>query len=1753
MSKWVAKKDDVDAPVVQNTKLERAERPAGGGARDAAVGDRQRNHLEARRQADQARRQIRLAAQEARGTAGDARGRKQLAVGDSTLGSAPPLAPTVEALLTSARSAQLEDWGDDQYWANVTWDGHVGAGRSDWKQDAWNQDEWRQPKDWMGYAIAPQGETSWKRPESDGGWKVPDTSDEWSAAEDWNASWHEGPADWDEPTEDPWGDNGGSDWDEFITVRDQIVRVDLSGLDLGDADLKALMRHLDGFMRRYVESTHGVYSLNMDLSCNSYITDLGVANHLCSFLHRWPICHRLKLYKNAIGDHSIKALSSWVAEGYAHELHLSDLSGHLTADGVFHLFREIAKKGCYPYQNGTRTRCALWLRLEHNGVVGIEDLMKRARTQLPSLALCVLDRADLARIRPGTPNTMPGGKEVPAVNLVLFRLQDRTQKRSRVKARPGMAQVDDEGPSVAVVAEPAVAHALGGDIKELWEPQVEAKKPKAAAPPKPSVAVGAAPTASAAPGGDLHELWEPPVETKKAKTAGQAKKLDATQLVMGCASYRSNPRALASGERGPVGGGPAGTAAVAAAGSRRGQRQLDIGSSAAFPSLGGSGDPCSVGGMWGAPPTAVAAWGSAPPSVFTTRARPEPRQAPRLPAPPSKDWPAPAPVPSEREAANLPSATQPLEVQAAPVVMSPAPLPAPVTVSVVEAPAPEVLRPASPEVVGDFSAQPQEDEWRPLSFAEKNILKVHKKLREISKIKEAHEAGAPLEKNQVAKVQQRPKLEQELAGLEERSRAQGGRTLQELERAERWRRDREERDKAAVAIQRVFRGHTDRLFVRLQTRSAADEVSVQKAARIAAAGSDAVMQEPEQAIAMEAEEQNHEVEDEDEDENINVTSAPVEKVEPPQCDRWWYKTPAGDVHGPFETTRMRQWHENRYFKHELPVKLDWYKDFYPLGSLYGQNWADAFTTSPAHPPVEQPLEAGLEALVGLQSPVVMPSEVQQPQSTQHKALQQQPVPPKTREMPQHTSMQPCVVVEQHPDSRPDSRSDSHRSPPDQASVATLQPLSHGELRLQQSVGPPRQPPVRPPQQPPVGSQPPPSAGQPQQPPTCPPQQPPVGPPQQPPAGQQRHLSAPSQAHLAAHTDTPTQAIDLGPQRRVSPSSGQPQPHSGPPQQPAEPPRQPPARPPLLPPGTRLAPQPAPVPETAVASPEGQRPVDAEVLREAEVVEAPPRSRSPAASVAPTPEVSPHIAQMGQEPPAQAGDSEASAFSMFLKRAGKTAVPEAGPPLPVEPQRRCEPPGSVAAMAPEPPPPRPSSPGSIREDGEAQPPGEVQSALPLSSDAAQMPTASATMQASALAPLGFGLPPPGTVTRKGPSVDGSHSTAAGNTGENSTGGSGNRFSSLREPVRESGKEQEVVNEEDEGERVHEVSPLEHRFVGLVIGKAGETIKSFKKQSGASIEIDQNLPDGLPRAVIYKGTRRQVNVARKLVESIVQRAKDDEKAKNQNTSGGGMGILGRGPAGEAKGGDDGREPPPWRRARVEDELKSRADVGSWKKGSDYEAAKWGSLTSADVTLGSMRPAWMKPGGAKASEDAAKEGSADDTVLEEQKYSRGLLVFARHKILRSKAYEVPFEMMTMTTGPRPREAKVDKKKVTPEGDVPAPRDDTTAPRLELAERSPSPPQSEREEAPASALHEAPESREAHEVCLPKVTLYESLPGDSKDILKLKKKLREIQKIEEALSGGEKLEPNQREKVLKKVVYEDELRQLEAIVRPNGRPIDP
>jgi len=270
------------------------------------------------------------------------------------------------------------------------------------------------------------------------------------------------------------------------------------------------------------------------------------------------------------------------------------------------------------------------------------------------------------------------------------------------------------------------------------------------------------------------------------------------------------------------------------------------------------------------------------------------------------------------------------------------------------------------------------------------------------------------------------------------------------------------------------------------------------------------------------------------------------------------------------------------------------------------------------------------------------------------------------------------------------------------------------------------------------------------------------------------------------------------------------------------------------------------------------------------------------------------------------------------------------------------------------------------------------------------------------------------------------------------------------------------------------------------------------------------------------------------------------------------------------------PPWRRGKPAEDEAIRAGTTSearaaaragglrrelpWSTKREVEAAPAGSLTgglgglSRGGTLGTGLFGRKSGLGDAGAEDTLRLGPFDASIWKEQKYSRMLMLQAKHKIMRGKAYEVPEEMMTMTTGPRPKWKPEKKEK---EGGDEVPLEESAEARLKQERAGSEEPEAAAvppvEEAPAAAADEEKEEKPEKQKSPRKEKKeksgvggpFESLPGDSKDIMKLKKKLREIQKIEDAIVSGEAVEPNQMDKVTKKAGYVEELRTLESIAR--------
>ena len=67
-------------------------------------------------------------------------------------------------------------------------------------------------------------------------------------------------------------------------------------------------------------------------------------------------------------------------------------------------------------------------------------------------------------------------------------------------------------------------------------------------------------------------------------------------------------------------------------------------------------------------------------------------------------------------------------------------------------------------------------------------------------------------------------------------------------------------------------------------------------------------------------------------------------------------------------------------------------------------------------------------------------------------------------------------------------------------------------------------------------------------------------------------------------------------------------------------------------------------------------------------------------------------------------------------------------------------------------------------------------------------------------------------------------------------------------------------------VEETGEVSSLYVGRVIGKGGEMIRDLQARSGCRIDVDQSVPPGQPRIITYRGTRKTVDFAKRLVQML-----------------------------------------------------------------------------------------------------------------------------------------------------------------------------------------------------------------------------------------------------------------------------------------------
>jgi len=82
----------------------------------------------------------------------------------------------------------------------------------------------------------------------------------------------------------------------------------------------------------------------------------------------------------------------------------------------------------------------------------------------------------------------------------------------------------------------------------------------------------------------------------------------------------------------------------------------------------------------------------------------------------------------------------------------------------------------------------------------------------------------------------------------------------------------------------------------------------------------------------------------------------------------------------------------------------------------------------------------------------------------------------------------------------------------------------------------------------------------------------------------------------------------------------------------------------------------------------------------------------------------------------------------------------------------------------------------------------------------------------------------------------------------------------------GGNQEEKQEEPAVELIEERDEVSAQYVGRVIGKGGEMIRDLQARSGCRIDVDQNVPEGAPRSILYRGTRKTIDFAQQLVSML-----------------------------------------------------------------------------------------------------------------------------------------------------------------------------------------------------------------------------------------------------------------------------------------------
>jgi len=103
----------------------------------------------------------------------------------------------------------------------------------------------------------------------------------------------------------------------------------------------------------------------------------------------------------------------------------------------------------------------------------------------------------------------------------------------------------------------------------------------------------------------------------------------------------------------------------------------------------------------------------------------------------------------------------------------------------------------------------------------------------------------------------------------------------------------------------------------------------------------------------------------------------------------------------------------------------------------------------------------------------------------------------------------------------------------------------------------------------------------------------------------------------------------------------------------------------------------------------------------------------------------------------------------------------------------------------------------------------------------------------------------------------------------------RIANILSSVKSSNK---IVEEEGRGhqkevdaEVITEVMQIPHQYVGMIIGKGGQTIREMQERTHTSMSIQQQgIPEGLPRPLTIVGREGNVALLRKEIKQMLETA-------------------------------------------------------------------------------------------------------------------------------------------------------------------------------------------------------------------------------------------------------------------------------------------